>query len=112
EIIAEVRTSLADLERLVAVDGARLTVLVLPILQPVRAWKPEDQEYRHLILSILESLRIRSFDLLVPLNEALAAGAVVAETGDTLFWHPSREAAAYFAKYLRAQHVLDAEGTP
>jgi len=112
EIIAEVRASLADLERLVAVDGARLTVLVLPILQPVHDWKPEYREYRRLILSILESLHIRSFDLLAPLNEALAAGAAVAETGDNLFWHPSREAAIYFAKYLRTQHLLDEGGVP
>jgi hypothetical protein len=112
EIIAEVRASLVDLERLVAVDGARLTVLVLPILQPVSDWKPEYREYRRLILGILESLRLHYFDLLEPLNEALADGAVVAETGDNLFWHPSREAASYFAKYLRTQHLLDEVGAP
>jgi hypothetical protein len=112
EIIAEVRASLVDLERLVAVDGSRLTVLVLPILQPVSDWKPEDREYRHLILGILESLRLRYFDLLEPLNEALADGAVVAETGDNLFWHPSPEAASYFAKYLRKRHLLDEVDAP
>lgn len=112
EIIAEVRASLADLERLVVVDGARLTVLVLPILQPVSDWKPEYREYRRLILGILESLRLRYFDLLEPLNNALADGAVVAETGDKLFWHPSREVASYFAKYLRTQHLLDEVGAP
>jgi hypothetical protein len=107
EIIAEVRASLADLERMVAVDGARLTVLVLPILRPLSDWKPEYQEYRRLIRGILESLRLRYFDLLEPLHEALADGVVVTETGDKLFWHPSREAATYFAKYLRTQHLLD-----
>jgi hypothetical protein len=112
EIIAEVRASLADLERMVAVDRAQLTVLVLPILRPVSAWKPEHQEYRRLIRDILESLRLRYFDLLEPLQEALADGAVVAETGDHLFWHPSREAAAYFARYLRTQHLLDDVGVP
>ena len=112
EIIEEVRASLADLQRVVAVDGARLTLLVLPILQPVSDWKPEYREYRRLILGILESLRVRYFDLLEPLNEALADGAVVAETGDNLFWHPSRDMASYFAKYLRTQHFLDEVGTP
>ena len=97
---------------MVAVDGARLTVLVLPILRPVSDWKPEYQEYRHLILGMLESLRLRHFDLLKPLQEALAHGVVVAETGDNLFWHPSREAAAYFAKYLRTQHLLDGVDAP
>ena len=112
EIIAEVRASLADLQRMVAVDGARLTVLVLPILQPISAWKPQDREYRRLILDILASMRLRYFDLLEPLNEALAEGAVVVEPNDALFWHPSREAATYFARYLRTQHLLDEAGAP
>jgi len=112
EIIAEVRASLADLVHIVAVDGARLTVLVLPILQPINAWKPEYRDYRRVILSLLESLHIRSFDLLEPLNEALAAGVVVVETNDPLFWHPSREAAAYFAKFLRTHHLLDGGDAP
>jgi hypothetical protein len=112
EIIAEVRASLADLERMVAVDGARLTVLVLPILRPVSDWKPEYREYWRLILGILESLRLRHFDLLKPLHEALADGLVVAETGDNLFWHPSRDVASYFAKCLRTQHLLDGGDAP
>jgi hypothetical protein len=112
EIIAEVRASLAALKRMVTGDGARLTVLVLPILQPVSDWKPEYREYRHLILDILGSLGIRSFDLLEPLHEALAHGVVVAEPGDRLFWHPSREAAAYFARHLTTQHLLDGVDAP
>jgi hypothetical protein len=112
EIIEEVRTNLADLQRLVAADQARLTVLVLPILRPLRDWKPEYREYRQLILAMLKSLRIRHFDLLVPLNEALAVGVVVTEAGDDLFWHPSPEVAAYFARYLRTQNILEGEDTP
>ena len=110
EIISEVRASLADLERVVTVDGAQLTVLVLPILQPVSDWKPEYREYRHLILGLLESLQIRYFDLLEPLHKALTDGVIVAETGDNLFWHPSREVALYFSNYLRTQHFLDGAG--
>ena len=112
EIIQEVRANLADLQRLVAADQSHLTVLVLPILRPFRDWKPEYKEYRQLILAMLESLRIRHFDLLLPLNEALADGVVVSETGDDLFWHPSSEVAAYFAKYLRAQKLLDGLDAP
>jgi len=111
-IIAEVRTSLADLAHLVAVDGARLTVLVLPIFRPFGDWKPEYQEYRRLILDILASLQLRYFDLLEPLNAALADGAVVTETGDHLFWHPSREVATYFAQYLRIHHLLNGVDAP
>ena len=110
EIISEVRGSLADLEHMVTVDGAQLTVLVLPILQPVSDWKPEYREYRRLILDLLASLRIRYFDLLEPLHKALTDGVSVAETGDNLFWHPSRDAALYFSQYLRTQHFLDGMG--
>lgn len=109
EITEEVRASLVDLQRAVADDNARLTVLVLPILRPSGDWKPEYREYRRLILKILQSLSIRHFDLLTPLNQALADSAIVTEPGDDLFWHPSREAASYFANYLRTQRLL--EGT-
>src|SRR5262245_7368835 len=107
EIIEEVRASLADLQREVVRDNARLTVLVLPILQPLNEWKPEYRDYRGLILAMLESLRIRHFDLLTPLNKALEDGAVVTEPGDDIFWHPSRDAASYFARYLRTQKLLE-----
>ena len=83
-----------------AADHARLTVLGLPILRPLNDWKPEYREYRRLILQMLTSLPIRHFDLILPLNKALADGVIVTETGDDLFWHPSPEVAAYFAKYL------------
>ena len=112
DIIEQVRASLADLKRMAAVDGSQLTVLVLPILQPVSDWKPEYRDYRSLILGILQSQRIRYFDLLEPLDRALADGVVVAETGDKQFWHPSREAASYFAKYLGTQHLLDGVDPP
>jgi hypothetical protein len=112
EIIEEVRASLVELQRMVAVDNGRLTVLVLPILRPFTDCKPEYKEYRRTILGMLESLRIRHFDLLMPLNEALADGAVVTETGDDLFWHPSPDAARYFAEYLRTQKLLEAVDAP
>ena len=111
-IIEEVRASLAELQRVVAADHARLTVLGLPILRPLNDWKPEYREYRRLILQMLTSLPIRHFDLILPLNKALADGVIVTETGDDLFWHPSPEVAAYFAKYLRTQKILEGDVAP
>jgi len=96
---------------MVTVDGARLTVVVLPILRPVSDWQPEYREYWRLILGILGPAD-PAFRLLQPLQEALADGVVVTEAGDTLFWHPSREAAPYFAKYLRTRHLLDGVDAP
>jgi hypothetical protein len=107
EIINEVRESLEELKRMVDADGARLTVLVLPILRPLNHWNAEDRENRRRILDILGSLRIRYDDLLEPLNQAFADGVSVVEAGDDLFWHPSPEVARYFGAYLRRQGLLD-----
>ena len=105
-IINEVRVSLEELKQLVDADGARLTVLVLPILRPLNEWNAEYRENRRRILDILGSLRVRYFDLLEPLNQAFADGVSVVEQGDDLFWHPSREVAKYFGAYLRRQGLL------
>jgi hypothetical protein len=107
EIINEVRASLEELKRMADADGARLTVLVLPILRPINHWNAEYRENRRRILDILESVRLRYFDLLEPLNQAFTDGISVVETGDDLFWHPSREVAKYFGAYLRRQGLLE-----
>jgi hypothetical protein len=106
-IINEVRVSLAELKRMVDADGARLTVLVLPILRPVSDWSAGFLENRRRILDILGSLQVRYFDLLDPLNQALADGVSVVEEGDDLFWHPSPEVAKYFGAYLRSKGLLE-----
>ena len=107
EIVNEVGASLEELKRMVDADGARLTVLVLPILRPLNHWNAEYLENRRRILDILRSLRLRYFDLLEPLNQALADGISAVETGDDLFWHPSPEVAKYFGAYLRRQGLLE-----
>src|SRR5262249_38665878 len=106
-IINDVRVSLEELKRMVDADGARLTVLVLPILRPLNDWNAEYHENRRRILDILGSLRIRYFDLLEPLNQALADRVSVVEENDNLFWHPSREVAKYFGAYLRRQGLFE-----
>ena len=107
EIVNEVGASLEELKRMVDADGARLTVLVLPILRPLNDWNADYRENRRRILDILGSLRLRYFDLLEPLNQAFADGISVVETGDDLFWHPSPEVAKYFGAYLRRQGLLE-----
>jgi hypothetical protein len=106
-IVSEVRVSLEEMKRMVDADGARLTVLVLPILRPLNDWNAEYRESRRHILDILGSLQLRYFDLLEPLNQALADGVATVEAGDDLFWHPSREVAKYFGAYLRRQGLLE-----
>ena len=106
-IISEVHGSLEELKRMVETDGARLTVLVLPILRPLNDWSAGFLENRRRILDILGSLQVRYFDLLEPLDQALADGVSVVEEGDDLFWHPSREVAQYFGAYLRRKGLLE-----
>src|SRR5215475_3881599 len=106
-IINDVRASLEELKHMVDADGARLTVLVLPILRPVSDWNAQYHENRRRILEIVGSLQLRYFDLLEPLNQALADGVSVVEEGDDLFWHPSREVAKYFGAYLRRKGLLE-----
>ena len=83
EIVNEVRASLEELKRMVDADGARLTVLVLPILRPLNDWNADYRENRRRILDILGSLRLRYFDLLEPLNQAIADGISVVEKATT-----------------------------
>src|SRR5262245_14135753 len=105
-IINDVRSSLEELKLMVDADGARLTVVVLPILRPLGDWNAEYRENRSRILDILASLQLRYFDLLEPLNQALTDGVSTVEAGDDVFWHPSREVAKYFGAYLRRQGLL------
>src|SRR5262245_30857172 len=51
-IINDVRSSLEELKLMVDADGARLTVLVLPILRPASDWSAQYRENRGQILKI------------------------------------------------------------
>jgi hypothetical protein len=94
-IINEVRVSLEELKHMVGADGARLTVLVLPILRPLNDWNAEYRENRRHILDILGSLQLRYFDLLEPLNQRPMVSLVEAAT---IFWHRV-EVAKYFGAF-------------
>jgi hypothetical protein len=58
-----------------------------------------------MILAILTELRIRHLDLEEALVRALAAGVNVTEREDDP-WHPSSQAADYFAALVRSAGVL------
>ena len=68
------------------------------------AGNAEDRAGRETILALLSDLKIRHFDLL-PALRALADGAVLTERpGDP--WHPSDQAADYFAALLYERGLL------
>lgn len=101
----EIRESFGELKRLTAEDGARLTVLILPILNPYSIWTEEEKENHRAILKILEELGIRHFDLSPALERGLLDGiAAQRNKGDS--WHPSGEISAGFAAYLQENNLL------
>lgn len=102
----QVRAALTELRGLAEADGARLTVLVLPILKGRARWSREEVRNHETALRILADLGIRHFDLTGPLEEASARGVPINEVpGDT--WHPSDQVARVFAEYLHEQGLLE-----
>jgi hypothetical protein len=98
-IVDEVRKSLAELSELTAGDGARLSVILLPIFKPVSQWSEVESESRKQSLEILRELGIEHYDLMDVLLQTMADGiAVQYKPGDT--WHPSAEAASLFVESL------------
>jgi len=105
---ADIRGHLVELRELCASLELPLTVLVLPHLETLSEW-PETHHRRHAwILATLAELGIPHFDLLEPMQRALADGRAIQETpGD--HDHPSDEVSGYFARHLEEQGFLRSE---
>jgi hypothetical protein len=105
-LFRETRSSLQRLNDDLMKSGAKLKVLVLPILAPLNQWEPSQVESRRQALRILNEIGIEHDDLLEPLESGLRNKVQIAETfGDT--WHPSDAISEYFARYLKARHFLN-----
>lgn len=101
-----VRASLAKLKRRLDDDHVPLTVILLPSLKSLDTWEEKETESRRRSLAILDALEIHYVDLIESLKEALANGVDVCQVpGDA--WHPSDQAAEYFARQLRAENLLE-----
>jgi hypothetical protein len=99
------RADLAAFAEEASQRGAAFSVLVLPVLKDEKAWKSVELSNHLTSLELLKELKIRHFDLRLPLQKALAKGvAVEQEPGDS--WHPSPEVSDYFASYLKEQQLL------
>ncbi len=104
-----VRNALAELKRLAERDGARLTVLVFPIVRDFQRWGPRERRNHRVAIEVLKDLNIRYFDLLDPLKAILATDANIQDRlqerpGDP--WHPSDELGEVFASYLAAHELF------
>ncbi|MDD5043253.1 MAG: hypothetical protein PHD51_01120 [Patescibacteria group bacterium] len=104
-IESEVEAALLELKNLTMQDGAKLTVLVLPILKPYQTWSYEEKDNQKAALKILEKLNIRHFDLSPIAEQAINAGIEVQEIpGDS--WHPNDAAAILYADFLKENNLL------
>jgi hypothetical protein len=102
----KVQSQLAELKQLVEQQGGRLSVILLPSIQPFSEWNTMDQAARKSQLAICERLKLRSFDLLETTEKALAGGIVGQETpGDA--WHPSDALAQRYAEFLQQKKLLE-----
>lgn len=93
---AEVENALARLRDEVAGRGARLTVLVLPILAAAADWQPHERRARELALGMLSRLGVEWVDL-QPACEELAASGVAVRVIPTDTFHPGDDCGAVLA---------------
>lgn len=91
-------------------DKVPFSVILLPILKPMEQWTTREKWSRETAIQLLQEQKIRYFDLLGDMEEALKEGVSIQESPDDS-WHPSPEAAEHFAKYLYSQGILSAGGT-
>lgn len=102
---AETRAALARLKDALDEDGVALTVVLLPILAPLDEWSERERRHRELGLEILAELELEHYDLLEPLEDAIAAGVRVRESAEDT-WHPSRQASRRYLRYLLRRGYL------
>ena len=98
--------ALIELAERVAADGARLSVVLLPVFAPLESWTSAQRARREAAIALLEGHGLRWFDLLEPLEQALSEGVDVQQSpGD--YEHPSAAACVYFADHLLDADLLD-----
>lgn len=87
-------------------SGVRFSVILLPILKPYDKWDEAERWARDRSLEYLNELKIRYFDLLPVLEQALKEGVNAEENiGD--FWHPSNAISERFAQVLKKGRLLE-----
>jgi len=103
---ADSEAALALLRDAVAADGARLSVVLHPILSPLEEWTEEEVASRRRSLEMFERLGLEVFDLLPALEVGLGA-AIEMRSDPSDGWHPSQKAGHLFAGYLLKRGLLE-----
>lgn len=106
----EIQASLRELKQRLAADDIPLSVVVLPLLQPLEDWTDAERRARTRILELLAEEGMTHFDLLPVVEQALAEGLEVQDApGD--FWHPNMELSRRFALHLAERDLLPRPGS-
>jgi len=101
-----VERSLRNLKDRLARDGVHFSVILLPIFQNYKDWPEKALSSRERSLAIFNTLRLRYFDVLPAVQEALDERIDVCESlGDT--WHPSDAVCDRMARKLITQWLLE-----
>jgi len=102
----DIQQSLLRLKELTAAEGAHLSVIVMPHLEPVEEWHSFWTARYEAAMEIMRDVGVRHFTLLDSLERALKDGVDPEELpGDRA--HPSAEVAAYFAEDLKEQGLFE-----
>lgn len=107
----ETRAALERLKANLAANGIGFDVILVPVFKAPDAWTAYETRSRELSLEILAELEIPTFDLMLPLEGAVADGVELTESpGDV--WHPSDEVARRSARHLVRAGYLDSAVGP
>ena len=96
----EVENSLRELQSVLKKDNIKFTVIISPFLIPAEKFTGYEKGLHSKILSILNKLQIRYFDLTYIIDDAMHAGVPLKDPTENDTIHPSQELGAYMGKYL------------
>lgn len=89
-------------------DKIKLTVIISPFLKPYNSWGNNEMNLHKKILSILDGLQIRYFDLTHLIDNAIKDGIKLQDYHYDII-HPSSELGLYFSKYLYENRIFESE---
>lgn len=105
EIDREVTRYLAELKESLSHDGAELTVLIHPRLEPYKDWPVTEKASYDKIIKILRELKIRYFDMKDVFDKAISDKIDMREVPNDPA-HPSDKMGLYFGEYLYNKGLL------
>jgi hypothetical protein len=88
-------------------EGRQLSVVILPLLEPLAKYRSPERQSREAAMAICQRLGIRTFDVAAALEPLFAAGIPMTEKPDDI-WHPNDTAAFAIAKQLVREGLLPA----